>query len=209
MLNNPRLTMKLLLSLAFLFLLSGVCAAAAADWLIVPGIRVGAITKESTLQDLRRIYGEENIKVTKIEVGEGFEKPGVIVYPNSSEKRLEIIWDKRQKPEVVVLRGEKTIWHTAEGITLGTSLKELEKLNRGKFTLMGFGWDYEGAVVSWEHGLIEEKYNKKPRFLLGIMLAPKTHNYDSSVECDGKFSSQHPVMQKLNPEIYAIRIKFN
>jgi hypothetical protein len=209
MLNNPRLTMKRLLSLAFLSLLSGVCAAAAADWLIVPGTRVGAITKESTLQGLRQVYGQENIKVTKIEVGEGFEKPGVIVFPNSSEKRLEIIWDERQKPEVVVLRGAKSIWHTEEGITLGTSLKDLEKINRGKFTLMGFGWDYAGGVVSWDNGIIEKKYNKKPHFLLGILLSPKASNYDASVDGDRKFSSQHPVMQKINPGIYEIRVRFN
>jgi hypothetical protein len=208
MLNNPRLTMKLLLSLAFLFLLSGVCGASATDWLIVPGTRVGAITKKSTLQDLRQIYGQENIKVTKIEVGEGFEKPGVIVFPNSSEKRLEIIWDKRQKPEVVVLRGEKSMWHTEEGITLGTSLKELEKLNRGKFTLMGFGWDYGGAVVSWNKGAIEKKYNKYPHFLLGMSLAPSTTNYDSCVDGDREFSSQHPGMQKINPQIYEISVSF-
>jgi len=158
---------------------------------------------------LRQIYGKENIKVTTIHVGEGFEEPGVIIFPDTSEKRLEIIWDEQQKPEVVKLRGRKSVWHTEERITLGTSLKELEKINGGKFILMGFGWDYEGAVVSWEHGLIEEKYNKKPRFLLGISLSPKTHNYDTSVDGDRKFSSQHPVMQKINPEIYEMSVSFN
>jgi hypothetical protein len=39
-------------------------------------------------------------------------------------------------------------WKAAHGITLGTSLVQLERLNRHPFTLAGFGWDYGGRVLA-------------------------------------------------------------
>jgi hypothetical protein len=43
-----------------------------------------------------------------------------------------------------------TKWRTAEGITIGTPLRELERFNRRPFRLAGFAVDGAGAVVSWK-----------------------------------------------------------
>jgi hypothetical protein len=37
-------------------------------------------------------------------------------------------------------------WKTSEGIRLGTTIPELEKLNNGAFTFYGFAWNFEGQV---------------------------------------------------------------
>jgi hypothetical protein len=50
---------------------------------------------------------------------------------------------------------EKSLWRTTYGITQGTTLLELERINRKPFRLAGFDFDYSGTVLSWESGLLE------------------------------------------------------
>jgi hypothetical protein len=55
------------------------------DFLIVPGVRVGAITKETAATDLGRIYGAQNVEDANIPLGEGFGELGTILFPNPVE----------------------------------------------------------------------------------------------------------------------------
>lgn len=109
------------------------------DWLIVPGSRVGPIDKNTSEMELRRLFGEKNVLREDIGLGEGETEPGTIVFPNS-DGRLAILWKdqgQRQTPKEIRLNGDKTRWKTGKGISLGTSLKELEKLNGRPFFLWG------------------------------------------------------------------------
>jgi hypothetical protein len=97
-------------------------------------------------------------------------------------------------------------------ISLGTSLKDLEKLNGQPFHLAGFAWDYPGTVNSWDNGaLAAELDGGHGRILLQLGSPPRadiTAKELSKVAGDGNFSSQNPVMQKLNPRAYKITWEF-
>src|SRR5579862_6113402 len=62
-----------------------------ADWLIVPGSRVGVITARSTLADIARVYGEANVRLRRVHAAEG--DGGVVaavLFADDSSRRVEI-----------------------------------------------------------------------------------------------------------------------
>ena len=55
----------------------------------------------------------------------------------------------------IQISGANSLWRTVHAISLGTTLKQLEQLNRKPFQLAGFDFDYSGTVLSWSHGELE------------------------------------------------------
>jgi len=137
----------------------GITEAAQSDesWLIVPGAKVGPITAKTSEADLIQVYGKANVQSKDIEVGEGFTEPGTVINPDDPSKTIQIIWkdqNRRQFPDSIRISSEKkSLWRTTQGISIGTTLKELEMINGKPFSLAGYGWDYGGTVLSWEKGI--------------------------------------------------------
>ncbi len=174
------------------------------SYLIVPGQRVGAITPETTEAQLRAHYGADRIHPLEVHVGEGFIEEGVEVFPGDPARRLQIVWSDRGTPRSVHVLG--SAWHTPEGVELGSTLRELERLNEGSFQLTGFSWDYSGTVVSWNGGKLENELGRDKGVIL--RLAPEDGSGDPRVDGDAIFPSDHPVMQELNPVVYAFVLDF-
>jgi hypothetical protein len=114
---------------------------------------VGPITRASTLASLQQQFGAANVHEQAIPGAEGEESPGAIVYPDNPARRLAIVWGQGESvghPEFVEIcyrqeyRGPCE-WKTAQGIALGTSLMQLERLNGHLFPLAGFA----GTVAAW------------------------------------------------------------
>jgi hypothetical protein len=195
------------------------------DWKIVPGERVGPITRASTLASLQQQFGAANVREQAILGAEGAELPGAIVYPDTPERRLAIVWGTADgnptgnpalHPEDVEVcykqePGGACQWKTAQGITLGTSLVQLERLNGHLFHVAGFGWDYGGMVLSWDGGRLE---TLKAGLSLELQPDPATLtqpdvlNSYKQVQGDHRFSSGHPAMRALNPRVSAIHFGF-
>jgi hypothetical protein len=181
---------------------------AKSDWLIIPGNRVGLIKPTASEAELRKLYGAENIGEILIELGEGTTEKGTVLFPSKNEQRVEILWQdpiKKEKPARFQWTGQKSLWKTVEGLTLGSRLKDIEVMN-GPFKLTGFAWDYAGTVTSWENGKLSTSFAKNGRLLVRLDLAKKgkelTQKEYRSVNGDKVFSSSHPAMQKGNPGIY-------
>ena len=184
-------------------------------WLIVPGAKVGHITAKTSEADLIRIYGKTNVQNEEISVGEGFTEPGAVIYPDDPSKTIQIIWkdqNRRQFPDSIRISSEKkSLWRTTQGISIGTTLKELEKINGKPFSLAGYGWDYGGTVLSWEKGRLENEFERNGRVIL--RLSPRETSSVSekefqSVEGEKGFSSKNKVMQQLNPFVWEIIVTF-
>ena len=185
------------------------------SWLIVPGKKVGPITPKTSEADLIQVYGKANVQSKDIEVGEGFTEPGTVIYPDDPSKTIQIIWkdqNRRQFPDSIRISSEKkSLWRTTQGISIGTTLKELEKINGKPFSLAGYGWDYGGTVLSWEKGRLENEFERNGRVIL--RLSPRETSSVSekefqSVEGEKGFSSKNKVMQQLNPFVWEIIVTF-
>jgi hypothetical protein len=190
-------------------------ASAQSSYEIVPRLRVGAITPKISEADLKRIYGRRNVRSTRVSLGEGETEAGTVIYPRDPLRMIEIVWkDTRRKrfPKLIQLTGERSVWKTRQGISLGTRLKELERINGKPFVLAGFGWDYEGTVVSWENGKLEREFEKDGRTIL-LRLSDQTGHAMSGedlsvVQGDNDFPSSNQAMQRINPKVYQIIIEF-
>lgn len=184
------------------------------SWLIVPGVRVGAITPQITESDLIKVYGRANVKKGNIGLGEGETEPGTVIFPKEPVKTVGILWkDQRGRRFARAVRmtetGHKSVWRTSQGITLGTTLKELEGINGKPFRLAGFAWDYSGTVLSWKQGKLEKELESQGRVVLRLMPNNKVAEREyESVLGEQAFRSDHPVMQKINPKVYEIIVVF-
>jgi hypothetical protein len=158
-------------------------------------------------------FGPDRISPARIDVGEGTFEEGSILLPDQPADALEIIWKdpvRRRNPASVRLHGDASAWRTAQGITLGTDLASLESMNGRPFTLMGFGWDYGGTVVSWSGGRLEREF-RGCRLL--VRLAPEMQEADpqrsdtyDEVVGEREFSSSHAAMQALNPKALVVML---
>jgi hypothetical protein len=184
--------------------------AAEPDWLIIPGQRAGAVHRSTTEAQLVEAYGRGTVQPIRIELGEGETAPGTVLFATDSLRRLEVLWQDtmaRARPARLVLRGTRSRWHLPSGISLGTSLRELEQWNERAFTLAGFGWDYGGAVVDWADGALAAQLPD-----VRLYLDPGARQYQTpiyhEVLGDRDYSSSAPAMQALEPRVYQIFIDF-
>jgi hypothetical protein len=199
-----------------LLVAGGILPAQTHDWKIVPGERVGPLTPKSDLADIKRLFGAANVVEQPVQVGEGFEEPGVVIYKGTPSRTLAVVWREVEtppKPHTVHVcygqePGRPCEWKTPEGITLGTSLSQLEKLNRRPFSLAGFAWDYGGTVMGWNDGRLETSLNNGGRLILRLEPADANMPEYRQVLGDRTFSSSHPAMLKLNPRVYDIVVVF-
>lgn len=193
-----------LLPIALVFIAGATPASTAQndDFLIVPGDRIGAITRDTSEESLRALYGDDRVVSDLIDLTEGFVCEGSRVLFDNGEF-LEITWldvEAKAAPNAVYVSGAS--WRTGDGIGIGTSLRELEAINGKPFRLAGFGWDNGGTIMSWGGGRLEGQTRG-----MWIILVPDGEAYErvgveaGQVGGDIEFSSGHLVMQKLNPRV--------
>jgi len=208
----------------FLCLAASVSAKTFPEGLIVPGERIGYISGSTTEADLIRDFGEDNVLFTLVDIGEGIMIEATILLPQDTLRTMQVFWKETEPnryPTSVRFKGTKSIWKTQEGITLGTTLKELEAINGAPFSLTGFQWDYEGTVLHCGEGKLkclgEESFaavEYPPRTLL-LRLRPDwktafTLYEDELNQVSGMnpVYSDFPAMQKINPHVYEMYVYF-
>lgn len=112
---------------------------------IVPGERVGPITRNTSRAELAEMFGESALKDTEVPVGEGFTESGTEVNLDNTTT-FSVIWVDSSQSQPATVKDFGPAWQTPEGIHIGTSFTELQAI-LGEFELYGFGWDYGGTVV--------------------------------------------------------------
>jgi len=127
-----------------------------------------SIEKSFILDDLLAFNSEEALKkVYKKDVerstGQHPEGNGIynntLLYPNS-KNQVEFVWKDDSinfnKLQYIKLTGKRTDWKTKEGITLGSDIETLERLNGKAFVFFGFGWDFSG-FIDWNDGQLANR----------------------------------------------------
>ncbi|MDD5542278.1 MAG: hypothetical protein PHX83_03820 [Acidobacteriia bacterium] len=187
------------------------------QWQIIPGKCLGKINVGTNEADLVRIFGRGNVRREDLDIGEGGTVPGTVLYPEDNEKRVEIFWKNQQWqiPTEARIRGNASVWKTRKGISLGMSLKEIERLNGKPFRLYGFGWDGSGLWGDCDKGRLkemrcEDSHGRGQGGEMSISFSPDPKWQASRtyyrVSGERIFSSGHPSMQTMNPRIYELSI---
>lgn len=179
----------------------------------------GPFAPTTTPEVVAAAFGAANVTTENVHLGEGQFEEGTVLFSKSADERLEMLWTggiTHGRPRLLVVRGEKSRWRTAGGLTLGTSLQRVERLNRRPFRLLGFGWDYGGTTMNWSGGLLDAARDGPCR--VRARFAPvqnergeyvnDTERYVAQVGGEREYSSGHPAMQALNPVIYEIFVQY-
>jgi hypothetical protein len=127
------------------------------------------------------------------------------VFPDQPEKRVEVFWSQEdpKKVQIIQIHGAKSEWKTAQGVTLGTTLQELEKINGKPFDIMGLGWDFGGTVSDWKGGALQGMTLRCDEPTGQI-----SEEESASISGDQVVQSNLPAMQKANPRVTKIVVSF-
>lgn len=172
------------------------------DRLIIPGYRVGLITGKSTEADIIKAYGKASVKVQGIEVGEGVTQKGLLIFEGTTDE-IEVVmsFEGKDEPAFVRISHEFSNWKTPEGVSVNTSLADLQASNGAPFTFMGFEWDYSGLITNWNGGRFPKSFT--------VSLAP--HHVEAvkpNMLGQVEFQSDEPDLKDLDLKIGAIAVRF-
>ena len=164
---------------------------------------MGIMDGESTHELLVGALGDQ-AKTGEVHLGEGEMAAGTILYPGTPEE-VQILWSDEAMtlPSSATFGGQSSKWTFDGEPILGMTVADIKRLNGGPFTFTGCCWDYEGGVIDWEGGKLNETG-------LGISF---TFNGESTNETDllgdVTVSSENPVLEKYVDDITVISVSLN
>ncbi|MBD2411789.1 hypothetical protein FACHB389_04675 [Nostoc calcicola FACHB-389] len=178
------------------------------DTLIVPGERVGPITRTTTKRDLVKLFGASRLVDKTISGAEGIGSFAATQLKLNRGRSLLVVWSDKTRTKPLDVRNLGSAWKTREGIGVGTSLSELRK-QLGNFKLYGLGWDYGGTILLDSSKL--SRYQGK--LILRVDAAPnaseKFPNDYQAVLGDGTFSSSNQHWKPLGVRLTEIIVTLN
>ena len=186
----------------FLLLVSGLAWAAPDPYLIIPGQGFGKFKASLGLAALEKltppgVFGSGEEGSAQIEMIEPI-------------KRIDVRYDAKKRVKAMEIHGYESKWHTREGLTLGTTLVALEKINGKPFKFRSFEGDHGGQVTDWGAG-------KMAPGRLKVTFASPMHSKGygalsgpekEAIEQPHIYSSADSVAHRLNPIVETITLEF-
>lgn len=174
-----------------------------------------AFPPNATLASVRAAFEATEVATESLPFGpsEGDMVPATVLFPKDPARRIEIVWKDaaaQRRPRIVHVAHGPTRWRTPAGITIGTSLRELEQLNARPFQVAGFGFDGAGAVVSWDGGrLAQSSAGCTLRIRLDSLTNVKRRSADYKiVRGDRTFASSTRAMRALDPRVSSLLLEY-
>lgn len=118
----------------------------------------GFFNAKATLDNLRRRFGANNVRVGKVAGAEGEEFDGIVLFDGDPQRRAEIFFaDEANRRGIGMIRvsGDASRWHFDDGLRLGVTLAELVAKNGAPISYTGLDWDYGGTITDWHGGRLE------------------------------------------------------
>jgi hypothetical protein len=167
------------------------------DRTVIPGRKVGGITKATTRADLVKLFGASRLKdeTTRFFGGDA-EFPGTVVQLGT-ERSLTVLWKDAKRTKISGVMINDAQWKTSDGIGVGTTLNQLRK-KFGEFQFSGFGWDYGGIPQ-----LPTSSSTRKLTLRLSVSddAYQKHSQAVRAVSGEGKFSSKDARLQNLGVHV--------
>jgi len=178
------------------------------DTLIIPGERVGVVTRKTTKQDLVKLFGASCLVDKTIAGAEGIGSLAATQVNLGRERSFLVVWsdDTRTKPVNVSNLG--SAWKTREGISVGTPLSELRK-KLGDFKLLGLDWDFGGTILLESSRLSRYQSKLILRVDTASNASQKYPNDYRAVSGDRTFSSSNPHWKVLGVRLTEIIVTLN
>lgn len=181
-------------------------AIAPATW-ILPG----DFAPDTTLQDLQRRFGAGNVKVEEIPGAEGESFHGVMLFADDPTRRATFYF---QDPKnlvglaMVSIDEDQSQWKLASGISIGTPLSEVRRINGKPFTFRGFDWDYGGTVIDWHGGKLAPANDGTVFARVQLRMPQGDVGDEAYPQGDSQFSSDDPRWKDLGITIGGFSVSF-
>jgi hypothetical protein len=149
------------------------------------------------------------VEARKVHVPEEGLVDGTVIYPQHEGRNIEVVWKNRKTRSSPLSVTFRRVWRTQEGVGVGTTLAEVEKINGRPFRLAGFDWDFSGTVMDWRGGKLDQRRGACRlviRFGISDDLSVRTHN---AVSGDKTFSSRDRRMVAAKPVVREIALTFD
>lgn len=103
---------------------------------------------------LEKIFGMENLSISEEWFEEGtVKKSQSKIYPNTKNE-ISITWKENEKDiESISFSSIDSKWKLKNGLFVGMSLEDLEKINDKSISFYGFGWD-QGGLIDFNEGVL-------------------------------------------------------
>jgi hypothetical protein len=169
----------------------------------------GPFSKDSSNLKLAMVFDSSNLTFEDVDVS-GTKVGASILYPKDPKRRLEIWWQNpanRSGTYLILINGKST-WGAPNGLKLGLTLPELEKLNHKPFKLKGFDKDGTAAVSDWDGGTLSKIPGDCKS---GVSLQPDgkaAPDAVAAITADKEYSSSDPEMRALKPKVSEILIGY-
>jgi hypothetical protein len=180
----------------------------------LPAFSCATFPLETSHAGLAARFGADNVTTSPVYGFDDGPTDGTVLFPDDSTARVEIIWrdpESKSRARWIMVRGEHSRWRAPNGITLGTGLRTLERMNGRPFRLAGFRNEISGRVRSWGGGRLEPEDREACTLTVSLYLRPgddKPGDPLKQVAQGTNYSSGHPAMQALNPRVVALVLEY-
>ncbi|WP_207425659.1 hypothetical protein [Pedobacter sp. SYSU D00535] len=168
---------------------------------------IGSIELGDDLPALEEKLGKDNLVQDSLMLEGMFE--GLITKAwRGTSREITIVWKEKKAPfntiDYLEISQPNAPYAFANGIKIGTTLKEIEKMNGKSLKLYGFGWDYGGTFVSFDKGKLAGEI---PCFGGVFSLEAEQDSEElRAIMGDQEISSTHPSFDKYQVKLAKIRV---
>jgi len=175
-------------------------AVPAPDFVIDAANRVGPVTPFTSELDLLEIFGSNAVKRGQLNLG-GAPCEGTILFPGTDREAL-IRWRGAfESPQAIKISEPSTPWITMEGVSVGTTLEDLELINGRPFVIASYDLNAGARTLSWEGGAFPSELV----FDLGAQEKP-TGEEMKGIRGHMTHLSSDPLIRRLRFRVRAINV---
>lgn len=170
----------------------------------------GVFARDSSHARVVAAFGARNVTFKTVPLPEGETGKATVVLDKNGKPRLHFIWrdEKRRRNLPSVFVYDSANWRTPQGVAVGSTLADVERINGKPFTLLGFGWDYSGTVSNWDGGTLD-KPEGGCRFIVRFEATIPNAPGADALDGDKEISSADPIMQAVKPKIYDLGLDYS
>jgi hypothetical protein len=170
----------------------------------------GSFAKDSSHLELATAFNSKNVTFADVEAADGTKVPASILFPNDPKRRLEVWWsDRAHRSDIhLIVIGGRSTWTAPNGLRLGQTLEQVEKINQKPFKLKGFDKDHIATVSDWDGGALASLPGDCNAGLSLRADAKASAEKIGALSADKEYSSADPAIRAAKPTITEILIGY-
>ena len=159
------------------------------------------VAPRESADSLKQRFGKDAV-VQQLPGAEGETHRGLVLFPRSKDRRIEVAFGGESPKSAIGLTvrnsAKTSVWNIA-GVSIGSSLADVQKANGKAFLVAGFDWDYGGYVVDWKGGALGQLQPGGCR--VSLRFGKDTGTPNSLMGDSVKASSDDATLRKWGPVV--------